>query len=129
MLRRAIAPQHTEGGSAGGAGRQRLLDTALPLLDCAACAEGPHNFCDPDEDEPDSSGDRQHHNGADRPDKRHHAGDHGQDPDKAVPAALRQCRNINRQHGRRDTLQDEANTDPNGQHPHGCAVVESRKAK
>ena len=43
---------------------------AFHFPDCPTCAEGPHNLCDPDEDEPDFSGDREHHDGADRPDKR-----------------------------------------------------------
>ena len=82
---------------------------AFHFPDCPTCAEGPHNLCDPDEDEPDFSGDREHHDGADRPDKRHHAGDHSEDPDEHVPAPLGQCWNIDRQCGRRDTLEYESN--------------------
>src|SRR6476620_7030593 len=37
--------------SASGAGRQRLLDTALPLLDGATRAQRRHNFCAPHDDE------------------------------------------------------------------------------
>jgi len=51
-------------------------------------------------------------------------GDHSQDPDEHVPAPLGQCWNIDRQCGRRDTLEYESNADPYGQHPHGGAVVE-----
>jgi hypothetical protein len=119
-----VSSPYAEGESAGCAGRQRLPAMAFHFPDCPTCAEGPHNLCDPDEDEPDSSGDREHHDGADRPDKRHHAGDHSEDPDEHVPAPLGQCWNIDRQCGRRDTLEYESNADPSGQHPHGGAVVE-----